>query len=153
MMVRCGRIGAGCVTVSEELLPQCESDLSAVKCNDNFADNSCENQEYCPFTKHLVWGEREVVCQKLWCQISAEQVHYNSFILWFFSVPADIFWDSTINGATVTPLLIFSSSLCNHYVLSCNHSVLYSHELLTVLLNKRRTKEKERKVVCWWFFI
>lgn len=75
------RFGAGCVKVSEELLLQCEYDLSAVKCNDNdsrsgvSADNFCENWEYSLFTECMVWGEREVVCQKLWCQISAEQVH------------------------------------------------------------------------------
>jgi hypothetical protein len=62
MMVRCGGIGAGCVKVSEGLLPQCESDLNAIKCDDNdtrsgvSTDNFYENREYeyCLFTKHMV---------------------------------------------------------------------------------------------------
>lgn len=36
-----------------------------------------------------------------------------------------------------------------HYSVPSNHSMLYSFELLIVLLNKRRKEERERKVVCW----
>jgi hypothetical protein len=50
MIVRCGGIGVGCVKVSEGLLPECESDLKSVMCDDNDSrsgvithDNFCEN--------------------------------------------------------------------------------------------------------------
>jgi hypothetical protein len=60
-MVKCGRFGAGYIKVSEELFPECESDLNAIKCDDNDSKsgvstdgNFCEIREYHLFTKHIV---------------------------------------------------------------------------------------------------